>query len=261
MQLYRLFAQWERRERVAAREIGERGDFALAVENRLRGREREISNREAEQTQRTQLSRLLNLPGVDITPVAGSRPKLDYSSRLPSLIPGDNYGRLATRLSAYELEAALLRQRGLRFQRWPVPTFSAGTPAIYDSDRGSGGWIESADEISLFGSWGKSFDLTGREAATLRSAEEHVGFVRDNMRVRLDTEAAQWRRLQSRYRLVMERRALLAARVEAARRQGGGRASVQLEEFRRLSMELAEVEQRKEELDVEIWLWDDQAWK
>jgi hypothetical protein len=258
--LYRLFADWDRLESPAPSDAA---SLDQQVQSALRARENEAMADERRQLSRGQLSRMLNLPETEVTPRPETLPRIDYEAGLARLVPGKNYGRLATRLASYEIQAALLRRKGVSLTEWPAPNFNASIPPVYDTRRDGGQFVESADQISLFGSWAKSYDITGREAANIRSAEENVAYVRQSLRVKLDAEGRAWDRLRGRYRMLIEKRALLRERLAATLRGGAsaGSASESLESARRLMADLANLERAKRELDMEVWLWDDEAWK
>lgn len=258
--LYRMYAEWGRMQEsqmlVNSESLEER------VQNSLRARETEAMALERRQTFQGQLSRLLNLPGVAVTPLPDTLPKIDYEKQLPGLVPGKNYGQLATRLSSYEIEAAILRRRGMRFGQWPAPSFNASMPPIYNSRDDGSEFISTDEDVSLFGSWSKSFDLTGREAADLKSAEDNVEYVRKSLRLSLDAEGLKWDRLKNRYRVLVEKRAILRERLAKALKKGGsgGQAESDLVDARKLLGDLQNLERAKQDLDMEVWLWDDKAW-
>jgi len=258
--LYRLFAEWERMENRYA--SGRADTMEEEVQMALRAREDEALANERREMYRGQFARMLNLPGVDVTPRTETLPEIDYARKLDGLVPGKNYGHLATRLSSYEIEAAILRRKGFRFVRWPAPNFSASVPAVYDSRRDDTQVIDSFEQITLFGTWSKSFDVTGREAANIQSAEENVNFVRESLRLKLDSEGRTWDRLKNRYRALLEKRGLLRDRLAAVLRGGApsGTADKDLDDARRLMSDLDNLERAKQELDMEVWLWDDDAW-
>jgi hypothetical protein len=259
--LYRQFSEWERAgDRLAS--TASSNQLEEAVRIRLQARESTLMEEERLQMQRGQLSRMLNMPGTNITLLPKSRPAIDYSSKFRKFVPGKNYGTLATQLSAYELQAALLRKRGVDLQRWPTPNFSTTTPAIYDSNREDRQFFGDVEQISIFGSWNKTFDLTGRQAAEIRSAKDNVRFVRDNLNIRLDSEGREWRRLQQRYEHLLQQRNLLQSRLRNITRTQNRVGSVRqdLDDARKLMTDLQNIERRKEHLDLELWLWDDTAW-
>lgn len=259
--LYRIFSEWERAGNEKA--FSRQGNtLEEAVRARLQIQEMSLSEQERQQLQRSQLSQILNLPGVDVTPLAKTRPVIDYSSRYRRFTPGKNYGLLATQLYAYDIQGSILRQRGVELNRWPTPSFGTNTPAIYDTTRKNDELLGDLDAISLFGTWSKSFDLTGEEANEIRTAEENVRFVRENIRLRIDSEGREWERLVKRYDFLLKQRQLSRDRLSRLTSSGTRISTVQqdIEEARKLLSDLQSIERRKESLDIQLWLWDDSAW-
>jgi hypothetical protein len=252
--LYRLYSEWDRQ---LDSPVPTRFDsLEERVQNALRSRETEAQATERRKLYQGQLSRLLNLPGIAVIPLPDTLPKIDYEHQLATLV------LLATRLSSYEIEAALLRKKGMRFSRWPAPSVNASMPPIYNSRDDGSEFISADEDISLFGSWSKSFDLTGREAADVKSAEDNVEYVRKALRINLDAEGRKWNRLQSRYRALLEKRELLRERLTKVLKGdgSGGRAGGDLVDARRLLVDLQTLERAKQDLDMEVWVWDDKAW-
>lgn len=262
IQLYRIFVDWRDMDAEVEAARGEES-IEQAVEAALRRRESETREEERRDMMHAQLSNLLNMPGVNVVPLPGSLPKVDYSARLVHIVPGRNHGLLATRLAAYEIQGSLLRLRGSKLMKWPSVNVNSSVPSIYDSRRSDSPWLDNADQIFLFGAVTQSFDITGRQAADIRNAEENVGFVRESIEQRLHSDARQWQRLKARYGEVETKRRLLDARLAAIRKRGasGARAGDDLDDARTLLRESRNLERAKRQLDMEIWLWDDAAWK
>jgi outer membrane protein TolC len=261
IQLHRLFFEWE--DMVSTEATEQHDDPERMVEAFLRRREAVAADAERRNMLHLQLSNILGMPGVNVVPVPSSAPRIDYSRRIDRLQPGVNHGRLASRLGAYEIQGALLRSRGLKLARWPSVSVNASTPSIYDSRRSGGEWLDSTENIFLFGSVTQSFDLTGRQAFDIRNAEENVDFVRQSLRQRIDADARQWQRLKTRYADLNQKQRLINARLEAIRRRGASAsgAGEDLEAARNLIREARAIGRAKRQLDMEIWLWDDDAWK
>jgi hypothetical protein len=259
--LYRLFSEWERMEDRPRRDAVDTLDEEVRMA--LLARDSQISDEERRQLYQSQLSRMLNLPGTNVIPHSETLPNIDYEAKLDRLIPGKNYGHLATRLASYEIEAALLRRKGLRLTEWPTPNFNASVPSVYDSRREGDQFIRDTEDISLFASWSKSIDLTGREASNIESGEENLVYVRESLRLKLDAEGRTWDRLRNRYRALIAKRVILRERLAATLHGAGpgGAAEETLNEARRLLSDLENLERAKRDLDMEIWLWDDAAWR
>ena len=80
--------------------------------------------------------------------------------------------------------------------------------------------------------------------------------------MKLDSEGRTWDRLRTRYRMLIEKRGLQRDRLAATLRSGAsaGNPTEGLKSARQLMMDLQNLERAKQDLDMEIWLWDDKAW-
>lgn len=256
--LYRLFSRYEAllaREALAGEAATGRPDLggALAtIENRA-------AQKESRETVQDSLAQLLNLPGRHPLPVPATRPRLDYGRRIHTLEPGRNYGQLALRLSAYQIESALLNEKGVKLRQWPTVWFSGSTPALYDS-RDSSSSDFNADNIYLFGGLSRSYDITGRDFQNVRTAEENTEFVRQNLRLRLDQESREWLRLRERYAQLQTKRKLLGERL-GRMRGSQGPAFAELTTLRQEYSTLAQVDSAIEQLELELWVWDEEKWR
>jgi hypothetical protein len=259
--LYRIFSRHEALLGRSDEEPPDGGPDQNSIASGLRTIENRASQQDALRSLQGNLAQLLNLPGRQPTPLPATRPKLDYQNQLHQLVPGRNYGRLAVRLSAYQIEGALLREKGIKLRQWPLIWLSGSMPALYDNQRDESGGYFNADEVYLFAGLSKTYDLTGREARSIETAEENTAFVKQNLRLRLDQETREWARLCERYRQLLVRRRLAQERLRLVQRGGGGSAFADLTALRAAREGLASLDQAKEQLDLEIWVWDDEQWK
>ena len=62
--------------------------------------------------------------------------------------------------------------------------------------------------------------------------------------------------------MLVEKRGFMRERLAKALKGGGpvGGAGRDLEDARRLMGDLLNLERAKQDLDMEVWLWDDKAW-
>ena len=207
------------------------------------------------------MARILNLPGRNILPVGSSRPKLDYSRKIDRLVPGQNYGELAVRLYAFQIEAAILSAKGIKLQRLPSLSLSGSTPAIYDTRRNDRTGAFDADTINLFGSLGDSYDFTGSEARAVETAEENIALVRERLLRTMDQESREWLRLKSAYRKILIEKKIADERLAQLRKKSfRGSASGSLLEVRSALSRYEASLVAKQALDLEIWMWDETKW-
>ncbi len=258
--LYRVFSRYDAlftRKALDASNSGRDESIAGA----LGAMEKRGSQTEMEESLQASLAQLLNLPGKSPLPVPKSRPKLNYSDRIGSLVPGKNYGQLAVRLSAYQIEAAVLREKGVKLSEWPTAWSNATTPAIYNTESGDNGNTFDVEQVSLFAGLSKSYDITGREADGIKTAKENTEFVKQNLRLRLDQESREWIRLRHRYDQLLIKQKLAEERLLVVQQRKGGSALADLNALRKGQDALASIEVAKEQLELEVWVWDDDKWK
>lgn len=257
--LYRIFSRYEAllaRKAPVASNSGRDESIGGAL-GKMEGR---ASHEEMEESLQASLAQILNLPGKSPVPVPQSRPKLDYRNRIHSLDPGKNYGQLAVRLSAYQIEAAVLREKGVKLSEWPTAWGNATTPAIYNTESGDNGNTFDVEQVSLFAGLSKSYDITGREADGIKTAKENTEFVKQNLRLRLDQESREWIRLRRRYEQLQTKQKLAEERLLLVQQRNRGSALADLNALRKGQDALASIEVAKEQLELEVWVWDDDKW-
>ena len=257
--LYRIFSRFENISGIEEQADNSGQDLSPVKE--LGKLETAAAHDESVKSLQGELAQLLNMPGEQPTPIPSTRPKLNYETRISHLVPGGNYGQLAVRLSAYRLEGALLREKGIKLRKWPSWSVSSSSPAAYDSrSSDSDGYLDT-DRILLFGGLSKSYDFTGIEASRIQSAEENTQFVKENLRLRLDQDAREWLRLRSRYDQLLLKKKLAKERLDLIRKKSGGSsASAELSSLREALRTIRMIDQSKEQLELEVWIWDDQKW-
>ncbi|MFT4175417.1 MAG: hypothetical protein QM627_02065 [Luteolibacter sp.] len=257
--LYQLFSQYEYLQAERSREL--EMSRALSIDGALRNLEMDAHYRESVRSIQNSLAQMLNLPGKNPLPIAGSRPKLDYDSRIHRLVPGKNYGQLAVRLYAYQIEAALLQEKGVKFSQWPSLSLGGSMPPIYQSNYGSSYGALDSQGIYLFSGLSKSYDLTGRDVQMIKSAEQNTEFVKRSLRQTMDRESREWIALKGRYRQMMLKERLANERVQAIRKiDSGGAAMSDLKMVRSAESSLKSVARAKEQLVMQLWIWDEEKW-
>lgn len=257
--LYRLFSRYETLLANEA-ERSKKHIGAESVNTALSNIETQVSHRESISSIQENLASLLNLPGENPTPVPGTKPNLDYEHRINKLVPGKNYGLLAVRLYAYQIEGAILREKGVEMSQWPSTWFSGTTPALYDSNQEGSGSYDS-DRISLFAGISRTYDITGREADTIKNAKDNTEFVKKSLRLRMDREVRDWNRLRQRYDQLVMKRQIAKERLQNIQQQDRGSAMTDLNTLRSARSLLNGIESSMEQLELEIWLWDDEKWQ
>lgn len=224
-------------------------------------REQKISEADIEKSIAFDLSQILDLPGEYVLPIASTRPSLNYSHRYSSFKPGLNYGKLAIRLSAYQIEGAVLRVKAAKWNVLPSLSVAANNPSLYDTRDTRTVDPLDTDQIRLFGGLVKGFDLTQNESKNIQSAKDNVEYVQKNLRLRMDADYKQWSRLCERYDSINHKEAVLKQRLAIVRQKKEDiGAWLELDAIRQRDSEYRQLKRAKENLDLEIWLWDDSAW-
>ena len=255
--LYQIYSRMSKLEENRTSSL--EGDVK-SVSNALGQLDAKASNSAAVEALQSQLIQILNLPGSKPLPVSSSRPNIDYEGKFRKFVPGRNYGMLAVRLSAYRIEGALLREKGIKLRKWPNLSLSSSIPALYDT-QGNRDFTDTG-QIALFGGLTKSYDLAGADVDSVKSAKENTEFVKQNLRLQLDRDTRQWNRLQQQYEGLMIKKKIATERLAKIRKGSPvASAAVDLLVVREATGALAQLEQLKEQLDLEIWTWDDSAWK
>ncbi len=256
----RLHGIYSNAERLEARMKADKIETGSVAEG-LRALESKEAYKEQMRGLSSQMVQILNLPGEQPYPDADTRPRVDYSRRINKLVPGKNYGRLAVSLMAYQIEGALLSEKGIKLGRWPSLALSAASPALYDSSRENDSEYFNPDQISLYGSLTKSYEFTGSEVRNIETAEQNTRFVKENLRLNMDREAREWERLRNRYRQLLATQEVAEQRLARIRRSDseasafGGLVAV-----RSAQAQLLAARQSKEQLDMQIWIWDESKW-
>lgn len=259
--LYRIYSRYDT---LLAREAG--GDAPQdgrveSVNGALGSLESRAAHEESVGYLRESLAQILNLPGRSPTPVPGTRPDLNYEKRIGKLVPGKNYGLLATRLSAYQIEGALLREKGVKMRQWPSVWVNGTTPALYNSNQDGTADTFDSERIFLFAGLAKTYDITGRDADIVNNAKENTEFVKKSLRLRMDQESREWIRLGQRYEQLILKRKIARERLQLMQKRDRGSAFADLNSLRGARNLLDGIESSMEQLELELWVWDDDKWK
>ncbi|MFT3990973.1 MAG: hypothetical protein QM680_06135 [Luteolibacter sp.] len=256
--LYRIFSRYEQ---LLADQRKLQQAQATSPTDALRELETRGAHQEMVRSLQDQLAQVLNLPGEKPVPIPESRPVLDYDERIDQLIPGKNYGQLACRLYAYQIEAALLSEKGIKFNRWPSLSLGSSSPSVYDSSSGYQDPLD-AGNIYLYSGLSKSYDLTGRETESIVTAEQNTEFVKKTLRQSLDRESREWITLKKRYHQLLLNERLASERIQSVREvKSGGSALTELKALRSGGMGMRPLARSKEQLVMELWIWDEEKWK
>ena len=256
--LYRVFSNMERVQKEYDKK--DMGDAYKISEGIALLRNQDSTSEQLESIQ-TQLVRILNLPGKKPMPLTHTKPVINYETKLNSLKLGENYGKIAMRLASYNIESSLLREKGVQFRRWPNLNLNIATPAIYDNQNSN---LNPTDpkSVHLFTSLFKTYDYTGSEVTHIQTARQNTEHVKTNLRLQLDSELRDWKQLCNQYQKILIAKQLAKERINIIHNDTSSSSSIsQLKLLREAMSSYRQLEASKEQLDLEIWTWDDNAWK
>lgn len=258
--LYRAYLQFMNLE--LAQQKYERRKQSDDLNGALSSLEEKDSYRQRKQALEATLAQQLNIPGFNKLPKTSTLPKINYEGKISKLKPGKNYGKLATRLSSYEIQGAILREKGIKLTRWPLVSLSTSLPPLYDSRSDDSSLDFGSDRIILFGSLNQNYDFTGNRAESIQTAEDNTQLVKKNILLNIDSDARNWNTLRQKYSRLLLRRKILKERL-ASLNQKSNKIPVRLrlDAIRSAEANLDSSFLALKELETQIWLWDDDAWK
>jgi hypothetical protein len=207
------------------------------------------------------INTLLNSPGQNYRLDYETLPELNYPQRFQRLKFRNGFGLLALKQSAGEIESSRAQLQQTRLDRYPSLNVSASLPTLYDSNADSAPEFE---DIRLFSGANDSFEFTGREARSLRSAEQRAQFVRDRIQLGLEREASNLKQLKLRYRNYLKEEKLLKRQLAYYKNNPPlGSAELlrnRIDEVGRLRARLFRLRNYRHRLEMEFWVWDEQYW-
>lgn len=190
-------------------------------------------------------------------------PALDYLQHPLDLTDLDRTGVLFRQLQATELEAARLRELGVKLQYWPDLGFSLSSPPLYERSGGtSRDW--DVDQVNFNAVASLQLDTQWRTAFQLRDVRRQLKLMQ--ARLALDRTLAAQRLDTARRALALAdtQLKLVTVRLEALE---SSPLSLNVAELRQqLQKTILLAEQRanlllqKAELETFFWITDDQAW-
>lgn len=222
-----------------------------------------VNERDKLRNLRIVLNQLLNTPGENWIPDAGTLPDISYEGKLARLDPKRGYGLLAVKQAAGQIEASLANLWRVKMDKLPSFSIGISIPTLYDSRLDEDGF--NVQETRLFGSLNKSYDFTGSRRESATRAEERARYVQENLRLRLEREIYQLDRAKENYKLLVRERDAMQKSLRWMRRNPppGSSSEVLMKRLRdELSMRsrLGRNELQRKQMDLEFWIWDESYW-
>jgi hypothetical protein len=190
-------------------------------------------------------------------------PPLDYLHNPLDLADLDHTGVLFRQLQAAELEAARLRELGVKLQYWPDLGFSLSSPPLYER---SGGTTRDWDinQVNLNASASLQLDTQWRTAFQLRDTRRQLKLMRAQLALERTLAAQRLDTARRALALADTQLKLVTIRLEAL---SGSPLSLNVAELRQqlqktilLSEQRDNLVQQKAELETFFWITDERAW-
>ena len=226
------------------------------VENSIQNYERNY------QQSRTSFNNLLGTPGGHWRPV-GPLPNISYADRFEDYELGENIGKLGLKLEAAQIETSHLAVRRIKLQRWPAITFGLSGPPIFSTRESSRDFVPG--NFNLFSGLGETIDITDPlDTERIQDAEIRLEATISRMRQSTESEIVKFEEVKINYRSALREKRILQKRMRALENSAVTSASALLENFQEeanLQNTLRQVELKIDRLNLEYWVWDDNAWR
>jgi hypothetical protein len=221
----------------------------------------EVQANRRERTLQRRITRLLNSPKRNFRLLPETLPELNYKDRYQELSFRDGFGRLALKQTAGEIESARAQLWRVKVNRYPSINVNVSLPTIYDSQAPND---PEFDDIRLFSGANKSFDFTGREERSVRSAEERAKYIRDRIQIELATEAESFDQLKFQYSSYLENEARIQEQLawfeKHPPQSSASLITSRIQEVDKLEEELTRIQSYRRRLELEFWVWDEAYW-
>ncbi|MEY4488688.1 MAG: hypothetical protein RIQ79_1196 [Verrucomicrobiota bacterium] len=190
-------------------------------------------------------------------------PSLDYLQNPIDLADLDNTGVLFRQLQAAELEAARLRELGVKLQRWPDLGFSLSSPPLYERSGGtSRDW--DINQVNLNATASLQLDTQWRTAFQLRDTRRQLKLMQAQLALERTLSAQRLDTARRALALADTQLKLVTVRLEAL---SGSPLSLNVAELRQqlqktilLSEQRDNLLQQKAGLETFFWITDERAW-
>ena len=210
---------------------------------------------------RSSFNRLLGTPGAHWKPV-GALPNVSYEKRFERFEFGKDIGKLGLKIEAAQIEASHLNVKRVKLQRWPAINFGLSGPPLFTTTSAANDF--EIGNFNFFSGLGESIDLRDPlDAEDIQNAEIRLQSTLAQMRVQLESQLIQFEQAKREYRKALKEKRILQKRMASLRRSKVTSADALLEHFQQssnLRNSLRQVEAKINRLDLEYWVWDDNAW-
>lgn len=232
------------------------------LSSRLKQVETSLQNysRNYEQS-RLSLNRLLGTPGGHWKPT-GPLPDISYASRFEDLELGENIGKLGLKLEAARTEVAHLSVTRVKLQRWPSINFGLSGPALFSTSDSNQDF--ELGNFNFFSGLSETIDITDPlDRQGIQEAEIRLEATIARMRETMESEIVQFDQAKQDYRRALKKKRIINRQLQTLERSQVTTAKALLENFEKaasLRFAQRQVEVTIGRLDLEYWIWDDNAW-
>jgi hypothetical protein len=261
--LYSLFRQ---HQHMQAKRVVESLQAAEPTFSGADRRELEFSQRQREREHWLMLSAALGCYTNQWRVKAGNLPTFDYSARQPQWSNKESIGRLFTNLEAAELEAARLKELGIKFEYWPQLTMRLYSPSVYLVSGGDRGGFEfDADDIRFEASVRMKLDTNLAVRDRLREAKRDAKLLRQKLYEDAQERTKKLMDAHAALHIVEERKAQAMARRKLL--NALPQSSVydvfeqSLGERVELLNDLIAIEQEYDKIIPLLWIADEARWQ
>ena len=226
----------------------------------LKNEEESLRRRKA--YHRAQINTMLNTPGANWR-LEGVPPEIPSFQGNRNLQVGEDFGGLAMKLQAVQIEVAQLRIKQSQFRQWPNLSFGLSTPPLYTSGDTSQNF--SADNMLFFTGANQSFTITdpiGRR--TVRDARRRLQFTREQLRLRAENEALRISQARVAYRALVDEESRLQKRSNRPSRMVSAAPEVVLREIEQLAEAETSrqgIRRRLHQMDLQFLIWYEKFWE
>ena len=239
--------------------ITNREDLRALIEDDTGQRKLEAERRQNILQRR--LKALLNSPKKKYRLRPETLPKFDYDKDYSKLSFETGFGLLALKQTAGQIESARADLWQVKLNRYPSLNVNASLPTIFDSQ---GNNEPDFDDVRLFAGSNKSFEFTGQEARSVRSAEERAQFIQDRIQLDLSNEAYSFKQLKFRYANLLKKEERITRQIAYYQKNpplaSPSLITSRIKEVTQLKDDLENFRNFRRRLELEFWVWDEKHW-
>lgn len=190
-------------------------------------------------------------------------PALDYAENPPDFADTARYGELFRQLQALDVEAAHLRERGVKLQYWPDLRVSLSSPPLYQNNGGNTtSW--DVDQVLFTASSSMPIDIQGNISRQLRDARRDRDLQFARMAEQLDQTLRRLAASRDALALTARRQRIADLRLQGLRNlpltQSPESVRQNLDRLLRLDEQRTTLLLERARLEHLFWILDESRW-